>query len=175
MGSEMCIRDRYYFWKSDLTREERKQRKGLFGSFADGLRPVKPYRWRLPDVRTLLEIPVTTIPVVKTPFHFSYLLYLSRISSFLASAYLKLAITACRLTRTEPSFLLHPLDLLGGDQVPQLSFFPGMDVTGKKKIELFHRILGLLGKHYTLVPMSVHARSLLARPGLGSRQPVSAT
>ena len=68
-------RARYYFWTAKLTPEEREQRKELFGSFSDGFRPVKPYDWQLPDGGRLLEMPVTTMPVFKTPFHFSYLLY----------------------------------------------------------------------------------------------------
>ena len=43
---------------------------------------------------------------------------------------------ACRVTGTEPSFLLHPLDVIGGDQVPELDFFPGMDVPSERKTAL---------------------------------------
>ena len=160
----------YYFWTArKFTKEELKEREGLFGTFRDGLRPVKPYRWRLPNGRALLEIPVSTIPVVKTPFHLSYLLYLSRFSEGLAMAYLHTAIAACRATGTEPSFLLHPLDILGGDQVPQLKFFPGMDIGGDRKRDFFIKVLRTLGRHFTLVPMGAHARSLLARNRLAER------
>lgn len=160
---------RYYFMTAKLTPPQRRERAQLFGSFADGLRPVKPYHWRLPSGRTLLELPVTTVPVVKVPFHLSYLLYLSRVSEGLMSAYLGAALAACRLTGTEPSFLLHPLDLLGGDQVRELAFFPGMDLPGARKIELFLRVLRRLGEHYRLVDMSTHARAILARGGLPLR------
>ena len=78
-------------------------------------------------------------------------------------AYLRFAITMCRLTGTEPSFLLHPLDLLGGDQAPALQFFPGMDLTGQRKVRLFTRVLQILGEHFRLVDMSTHARAILAR------------
>jgi peptidoglycan/xylan/chitin deacetylase (PgdA/CDA1 family) len=160
---------RYYFLTAKLTPEQRRERAELFGSFADGLRPVKPYHWRLPSGRTLLELPVTTFPVVKVPFHLSYLLYLSRVSEGLMSAYLSTALAACRLTGTEPSFLLHPLDLLGGDQVKELAFFPGMDLPGARKIELFLRVLRRLGEHFRLVDMSTHARAIIARGGLPLR------
>ena len=160
----------YYFWTArSFTTEELKEREGLFGSFGDGLRPVKPYRWRLPDGKSLLEIPVSTIPGIKTPFHLSYLLYLSRFSERLAMAYLHTAIAACRATGTEPSFLLHPLDLLGGDQVPQLRFFPGMDLGGDRKRAFFLKVMRTLAEHWTLVPMGTHARSLLARNVLRER------
>ena len=115
----------YYFWTAKLSREEREKRSYLFGSLREGFRPNKPYHWDLDDGRRLLEIPVTTMPVFKVPFHFSYLLYLARYSEAAMAAYLRTAVTLCRVTGLEPSFLLHPLDLLGGDEAPALAFFPG--------------------------------------------------
>lgn len=159
----------YYFWTAKLTPEQKAERGALFGTVRDGLRPVSPYRWRLPSGRSLLEIPVTTIPVIKTPFHLSYLLYLSRYSNTLMMAYLRTAIASCRLMGVEPSFLLHPLDLLGGDQAPALKFFPGMDLSGRVKARTFHRVLRVLKDHFDLVNMSTHARAILSRPSLQDR------
>ncbi|MEL6131961.1 MAG: polysaccharide deacetylase family protein [Bacteroidota bacterium] len=130
----------YYFWTAKLSKEEREERKGLFGKFKDGLRPVKPYIWKLNNSQELLELPVTTIPGIKTPFHLSYLLFLSGISDALMNMYLNTAIQACKATGTEPSFLLHPLDLIGGDEVPELKFFPGMDISSARKVEVFHQV-----------------------------------
>ena len=161
----------YYFWTARLSPEERAERAALFGTVRDGLRPNKAYRWKLRGERRLLEIPVTTFPGIRTPFHLSYLLYLSRVSEPLMLAYLGSAATACRVTGTQPSFLLHPLDLLGGDQAPALAFFPGMDLTGERKRELFHRVLTRLGRSFRLVNMSTHARALEARPDLRLRLP----
>jgi peptidoglycan/xylan/chitin deacetylase (PgdA/CDA1 family) len=159
----------YYFWTAKMTAEERAKREGLFGKFSDGLRPVKPYRWRLKSGRHILEIPVTTMPLFKTPFHFSYLAYLSNFSPALMHFYFGMALAACRLTRTEPSFLLHPLDIIGGDQIPQLKFFPGMDISSQRKTELFKTVLGKLGERYDIVPMGVHARAIESRGNLALR------
>jgi hypothetical protein len=159
----------YYFWTAKMTAEERAKREGLFGKFSDGLRPVKPYRWQLKSGRHILEIPVTTMPLFKTPFHFSYLAYLSNFSPALMHLYFGMALAACRLTRTEPSFLLHPLDIIGGDQIPQLKFFPGMDISSQRKTELFKTVLGKLGERYDIVPMGVHARAIEARGNLELR------
>jgi peptidoglycan/xylan/chitin deacetylase (PgdA/CDA1 family) len=153
----------YYFRKASLDRKEMEERKDLFGGFRDGFRPVKPYRWDLGAGKTLLEIPVTTVPGLKTPFHLSYLLYLSRYSTRLMAAYLDTALRLCRATGTEPSFLLHPLDLLGPEQAPALAFFPGMDVSAARKREVFTRVLGELGRRFTLADMSTHAREILRR------------
>jgi hypothetical protein len=159
----------YYFWTAKMTAEERAKREGLFGKFSDGLRPVKPYRWQLKSGRHILEIPVTTMPLFKTPFHFSYLAYLSNFSPALMHFYFSTALAACRLTRTEPSFLLHPLDIIGGDQIPQLKFFPGMDIPSQRKTELFKKVLGKLGERYDIVPMGVHARAIESRGNLALR------
>ena len=161
----------YYFWTSNLTKEEKKQRKKIFGSLKDAIKPVKPYRWHLNSNDTLLEMPVTTMPIIKIPFHLSYLLYLSRFSQHLMSLYLKTALTLCRMTQTEPSFLLHPLDLISGDQIPELAFFPGMDISSSRKIELFKKVLTSLSKHFMLVNMSFHAESILQRNNISVEYP----
>ena len=161
----------YYFSTAKLSSEQRRQRGHLFGRFRDGLRPSGGYRWLLGDNLTLLEIPVTTMPYLKLPFHLSYLLYLSRVSPLLMDLYLNTAILLCRKSGTQPSFLLHPLDLIGGDQVPELSFFPGMDVSSGRKLELFRRALRTLGRSFDLVPMGEHARELLDRDDLMMVEP----
>ena len=78
------------------------------------------------------------------------------------------------MTGTEPSFLLHPLDLLGGDQAPALKFFPGMDLSGARKAAVFRKVLGILGEHFRLVNMSTHARAIMTRPAkLAVRSPAA--
>jgi peptidoglycan-N-acetylglucosamine deacetylase len=147
----------YYFKKSNLTKEEKKARKELFGKFSEGFRKLKPYQWDLGGGKNLMEIPVTTMPVFKLPFHQSYLLYISGISKGLMKMYLWLSIMMCKITKTPPSYLLHPLDLIGGDDVPQLAFFPGMNIKSEKKLEVFKTAMEMLKKHFELLPMSQFA------------------
>jgi peptidoglycan-N-acetylglucosamine deacetylase len=149
----------YFFATSNLSKEEREQRKELFGTLADALRPVKPFRWRL-DQRELLEIPVTTMPVFKVPMHLSYVLYLSKFSRPLARLYFRTALLMCRLTGTAPSMLLHPLDFLGAEDVSALRFFPGMDLPRERKLELVGECIDLMIEHYDIVTMREHARRL---------------
>lgn len=158
----------YYFWKSDLSKAEKKDRNELFGNMKSGLQRLYPYRWQLPSGRSMLEIPVTTIPVVKTPFHLSYLLYLSRYSIFLMKCYLSLAIGMCKIKGITPSYLLHPLDLIGGDKIQALAFFPGMDLTSDRKARIFNEVIGTLGKHFNLVGMGTHADHLIQNRHLKS-------
>jgi peptidoglycan-N-acetylglucosamine deacetylase len=140
----------YYFWKSDLSKEERRDRKKLFGSFREGFRRLKPYKWNLKNRNKILEIPVTTIPFLKIPFHLSYLIYLSGYSIVLMRAYLFLAIFMCKISRTRPNFLLHPLDLISSDKITQLAFFPGMRIPSSRKAKVFKEVIVKLRKHYQL-------------------------
>ena len=64
----------------------------------------------------------------------------------------------CKITNTPPSYLLHPLDLIGGDDVPQLSFFPGMNIKSEKKLEVFETAITMLKKNFELLPMSAFSK-----------------
>ncbi len=150
----------YYFWKSDLSKEEKRSRKELFGKFSEGFRKLKPYKWDLGDGKSITEIPVTTMPIFKLPFHLSYLIYIGNISMALMKIYLSIAIFLCKITRTPISFLLHPLDLIGGDQIKDLAFFPGMNVTSKKKVDVFKIVIHKLSANYDIVNMSKYLLSL---------------
>jgi len=154
----------YYFMKSrGMSDEEREKRGRLFGTLRDGLQPLHGHSWDIEG--QLVEIPVTTMPLLRAPFHLSYLLYLARYSRPLALTYLNLAIGLCRINRLEPSFLLHPLDFLGCDEVSELKFFPGMDLTTSFKIDFFDTVMQRLQKHYTVVPMQDHAETIRRRGG----------
>ena len=150
----------YYFSKSDLPESEKKARKELFGKFSEGLRSNKPYYHDLKENQKLLEIPVTTIPVLRIPFHLSYLVYLSGISKILMKTYLNLAIFLCKATSTQPSYLLHPLDLIGGDKIKSLAFFPGMNLDSDQKIKVFKYVIKKLQKNFDLENMSVFSKSV---------------
>jgi hypothetical protein len=144
----------YYFAQSDLSKEEKRARKELFGKFSEGFRKLKPYKWDLGEGKTIVEIPVTTMPIFKLPFHLSYLIYLGNISMGLMKLYLNIAIILCKITKTPISYLLHPLDLIGGDQIPQLAFFPGMNVDSERKVEIFKKVICTLTRNYEVVNMS---------------------
>ena len=153
----------YYFATAKgLTADEKAQRAKLFGTVSEGLRPLKPYTWATP-AGPLLEIPVTTMPLFRVPFHLSYLLYLDGYSRVLARAYLKLAVVMCKLARVEPSVLLHPLDFLGGDDTDRLSFFPAMTRPSADKLAFVSEVFATLARHFDLVLMGEHADAALAR------------
>lgn len=156
----------YYFRRSrGLSPQERADRARLYGTFVEGLRPLRPYEWELAE-GSLLEIPVTTVPLARTPFHLSYLIYLAGHSRRAFRAYLRTALFACRLRRVEPSFLLHPLDFLGGDAVRELSFFPGMSTPTATKLALFDEAIALIRRHFEPVTMRQHAERARAKGSL---------
>lgn len=160
----------YYFMTSEFSPEEREKRNVLFGSVRDGLRSLKPYHWRLEE-GTLTEIPVTTMPLFKVPIHVSYLLYLSVLSPLLARVYFRIALMLCRLTGTQVSLLLHPLDFLGRDDVPALSFFPGMGLASEQKLKVVDDALALLAEYYTVVTMRQHAADVAKKSAVPLVEP----
>ncbi|MGH9337107.1 MAG: polysaccharide deacetylase family protein, partial [Vicinamibacteria bacterium] len=155
----------YYFFKSRLDDGEREQRKALFGSFKDGLKPLKPYRWSI-DGEKLVELPVTTLPLFRVPFHFSYVLYLSGYSRTLAKSYFTTALRLVRLGGIEPSLLLHPLDVLGREDVPALEFFPGMGLGREEKLSLVEECLDELQSSFTVTSLREHAQRARATPAV---------
>jgi peptidoglycan-N-acetylglucosamine deacetylase len=142
----------YYLWTTKLDPQEKKERARLFGRWRDGLRPLKPWFWTTPS-GMLTELPVTTIPAIRTPFHLSYLIWLASYSPAIARAYLRFALGLCSLTGTPPSFLLHPLDFLGPREAPDLQFFPGMTQPLESKMELAEFTLQTFAQRYRILTM----------------------
>jgi hypothetical protein len=151
----------YYFLNARLSDEEKEQRSALFGSIRDGFRPLRCYRWK-PDPdeshEGLIEIPVTTLPFLRIPFHFSYILFIAGLSVPMALAYFQAALALCVLTRVQPSLLLHPLDFLGCDDLGGLEFFPAMNLTGAAKIEVVSKALIILREGFRVSTVKEHAR-----------------
>lgn len=150
----------YFLWTSNLSKAERENRKGLFGSWKDGLRANKPYYWQV-EGQSLLEIPVTTMPLFKIPIHASYIIYLSIFSFALAMAYLRFALFMCKISGVQPSILLHPLDFIGCDDTDALAFFPAMRIDSTKKIKVMDAIFHLLQRNFECVDMQTHSERLM--------------
>jgi len=151
----------YYFFTAKLDKEERNRRAKLFGTVRDGLRPIKMHTWRAAE-GAITELPVTTMPVVRTPFHLSYLIYLAVFSPILAKLYMKIAFTLCKWVKVPPSFLLHPLDFLGPKEAPELAFFPGMGLSVEQKMKVVNTAFDELEKCFCLASMQKHIASVTA-------------
>lgn len=157
----------YFFVKTGLKREQRRGREKLFGNFAAILGRNRPYRLSIGEPR-LWMVPVTVMPIARTPFHFSYLQYIAEKSPALAKSYLRWSLGLCRMFGVEPSLLLHPLDFLGGDEEPELAYFPGMKPTGKAKRERLREYFNYLARTHQCSTLGEAAARLDGR--LYSRQ-----
>lgn len=161
----------YYFFNAGFSKEERKKRASLYGSVTDGLRSLHPYEWELSN-GSLLEIPVTTVPVIRAPFHLSYIMFLAGYSPAVARSYFSTALQMCRLRGVEPSLLLHPLDYLGGDDVPELKFFPGMKIPGREKVAIADALFADYARRFDVLAMGAYARAIGTRGRLPQRAAV---
>jgi len=161
----------YYFMTTKLSPEEKERRKRLYGDFQDGFMPLRPYQWKVgKDGDSIVEIPVTTMPIFKIPFHPSYILYLSRFSTALALLYFRLSLMLCKITHTPPSILLHPLDFLGYDDMEELSFFPAMDLSSERKMKLVGEMIQILTTQFHIVPIQQHAKAVSQKANISSIQ-----
>lgn len=160
----------YYFATGQFNAEQRERLNRLFGSWKDGLRPLKPYRWHFDGI-SLLEMPVTTFPCFRVPIHLSYVMYLAGFSTTLAQIYFNNALRMCRLFGVEPSILLHPLDFLGGEDAPRLRFFPSMGMTGEQKIAVVERCLDSLTHLFDVRSVGDHAAIVATRKNLMEVEP----
>lgn len=145
----------YYFWSAGLSKNQQEDRKELFGRFGDGFKTLLPYRfsWR---GKSIVELPVTTMPIFRLPIHGSYLLFLAQYSTLFAKFYLRFALKLCKLMRTEPHFLLHPLDFMGIEDDEEMAFFPTMDEPAAKKIKLITECIDIFRKEFNVVTMREH-------------------
>jgi len=153
----------YYFLTARLSDEEKRRRRMLFGSFREGFRPLKPYRWHFSGDE-LIEMPVTTMPLFKVPIHLSYQLYLGGYSRRAACSYFQAALALCRLTGTQPSLLLHPLDFLGREDAQELAFFPAMRLPRALKLEIVSDALERFSKEFEVLTIAQHAEAALSSP-----------
>jgi hypothetical protein len=160
----------YYFTTAEFTTDQRRQRRALGGTFRDGLRPIRPYRWQLGEGE-IVEIPVTTMPFFRIPMHQSYLMCLGMLSRALALSYFNVALRMCRLTGVGPSFLLHPTDFLGRDDGQSLSFLPGMNLPRDSKLELVSEVIRRMTDEFRVVTLQLHAQDIAQIPDLRTVEP----
>ncbi|MCA1655401.1 MAG: polysaccharide deacetylase family protein [Pseudonocardiaceae bacterium] len=145
--------------------ERRERRDELFGGFSRVLAPNRAHRWRLADGTHLVELPVTTMPLLRVPVHGAYVLALYSISPRLARGYFATAIRLCRALGVGPSLLVHPTDVLGGTAAPGMEFFPGMAVPAGQKVALLDWMLATMSRHFDVVGTGEHVE----RTGVPSR------
>lgn len=138
------------------------RRAELFGPASRVRDPNTPYRWRIGHRRDLVELPVTTMPLLRVPIHGAYVLSLHQVSPRLARLYFVTALRLCRSRGVTPSLLVHPTDVLGAADAPGLEFFPGMGVPATQKVALLGWMLGALRRRFDVVGTGEHAARVAA-------------
>lgn len=152
--------------RTDLRGEDREKAKQLYGGFASMRKPNHPHLRSLREVldaecdevlgeagHDLWEIPVTVMPILRTPIHFSYLNFVAQFSVPLAKLYFRSALSACRILRVAPSLLLHPPDFLGCEDDQEMAYFPGMKASRHKKLEFMRWALKLYSQKFQVQTM----------------------
>lgn len=133
----------------------------LYGSFKDCRQPLKPYLWSLAK-GGMIEAPVTTLPLLRLPFHGTYLNYLADRSPGLARWYFRSALRLCRARDVPPSFLLHATDFLGSDDSSDLAYLPGMKRGGAEKVAFMAEILKAYRQAFQVQPIGAFVDELKA-------------
>jgi peptidoglycan-N-acetylglucosamine deacetylase len=147
----------YFLLNSKLPAEEKKKRSGLYGSLSGAFADMNPHLLST----GLLEMPVTTMPILRVPVHMSYLMFLAQVSEALARMYWRSVIALCRVRKVQPHMLLHPTDFIDVHDVPELAFFPGMRIPAERKTALVAFVIESLQRHFRVVPMVEQARIAL--------------
>ncbi len=147
--------------RTKLKGEQKEKAKQLYGGFAAMRNPNRPFR-RTVAASQLWEIPVTVMPLTRTPIHFSYFLFLAGVSKLAAKTYLSNALRLCRWTGATPSLLLHPPDVLGCEDDPDMAYFPGMKMPRVEKLKLVRWALQRYGQSFNVQTMIQQVQSLNA-------------
>ncbi|TQV83339.1 polysaccharide deacetylase family protein [Denitrobaculum tricleocarpae] len=143
---------------------------GLYGSLKDTGQSLRPYLWSLKD-GALMEVPVTTLPILRLPFHGTYLNYLADFSPALARGYFMTALRLCKLRAVPPSFLLHASDFLGGDDSVPLTYLPGMKRSAEEKNQFMAETLQAYSRMFEVTPIGTFADELKQQQALPSFLP----
>lgn len=149
-----------FLMKSDLKGEQREKAKKLYGGFSSLCQPNRPFS-RTVDQASLWEVPVTVMPLVRTPIHFSYFTFLASFSTLAAKTYFRAALSLCKLTRTPPSLLLHPPDFLGHEDDSDMAYFPGMKMARKDKLAIVRWALKLYDEMFDVRLMIDQVNALM--------------
>lgn len=148
-----------FLLRSGLDAEQRKKASKLYGGWSSALQANRPYLRMIGEAR-LWELPVTTLPIFRTPIHFSYLTFLAGFSRLAAKAYFRNAMALCHRTGTAPSLLLHPPDFLGREDDSDMAYFPAMKIMRADKLEIVRWALTLFAKRFEVKRMIDHAAEL---------------
>ena len=154
----------YYFMTSKLPAEHARQAQGALRNLRARLPPESAHTSGARMPANCSRSRSRRCRCCRVPIHCQlFALSRGRLAGVGASVF-PFRVDAVPAFGTQPSLLLHPLDFLGCDDTTALSFFPGMGLPSKRKVELVAMALAELERHYELVTMQRHAAAVAARP-----------
>ena len=156
-----------FLMRSKLRGAERKRAKKLYGGFRSMRQPNRPHR-RAIDAEAIWELPVTTMPGLRTPMHMSYLVFLASKNSWLAKRYVRTALAACQRTGNPPSMLLHPPDFIERDHASGLEHLPGISWSPEAKLSFVRWVLNEIRKDFEVLTLADGVRRLTAAESISS-------
>ncbi len=153
----------YYMLKTGLRGQDRQRAGQLYGGWNAMRQPNRPFLREVLDAQQretrLWEIPVTVMPLTRTPIHFSYFTYLASFSTLAAKSYFRMALRMCQWTGTAPSLLLHPPDFMGREDDTQMDFFPAMQMPVAKKLAVVRWALQQLKNRFRVCTMAAQVKA----------------
>lgn len=141
---------------------------GQYGGLAGAWGPLAPHRLRA-AAGSLLEFPVSTMPLLRLPVHWTYVHHLADRSEALARAWLDAHVALCRLRDLAPCLLLHATDVIGTDDACCPRFMPGMGRTAAVKQARLAAGLRRYLEHFSFATFAARADRLAGDAGLAER------
>ena len=137
--------------------KKRSQRKtDTYGKFRWAFAPCYPYKpmkkclWKEGN-RKIWEVPVTTLPFLKFPFHFSFVLAIRNWSNLVSEWYCGAGIDFTALCKRPLLYLFHGLELTDPNWIQMMVFQPGTTVSIDSKMEGVYSILKRIQSRYEIV------------------------
>lgn len=128
-----------------------RKKKSNFGGFKSCLASLEPYRPNRGKIqnkgnRNIIEIPISTVPLLRIPFHFSYAL-LAGMGLF------KLGINLIKFRKLTVNYLFHLLDLVDIKSDKRFQPIIGAKQSAGKRLSMAEDVIRTLKENFQLMPI----------------------
>jgi peptidoglycan/xylan/chitin deacetylase (PgdA/CDA1 family) len=143
--------------------------KDKYGSTMHAIAPCLAYQpdreavhRRSSEKRDIYEIPVSTMPIVRLPFHGSYVMVLSKLSPRMALLYWKAGFKWYLQQNRPYTFVIHPLELTSIACDARLTAQIGYNVKNVEKLKIYREIFATLKNDTEAITTEHFVRKLRA-------------
>lgn len=147
-------------------KDKNHKKNGTYGNLKCVFAPTTPYMprknccWKKGD-RKIWETPVSFFPLLKLPFHFSYILALQERSIFASRLYYNSAITYTSILNRPLLYLFHGLELVDPNLIKKIKFQPGTSIPLKQKIHGVKSILESIQSMFNIICLKDYLKKKL--------------